>query len=509
MSELNISKEFPESYWIDSVEQDHYLQASGNHAEVVIVGGGITGITLAYLLVQEGVKVALIEANRIMHGTTGHTTAKITAQHGLIYDQFINQIGLEKAKLYYEANNEALHFIRQTIRDHRLECEFSSQKAYVYTNSAAYFEKVSQEMHAYDRLGISGGLVEELPIPVPAKLAIAMNDQAQFHPLKYLQTLAKAIIEGGGVILENAPVVDVDKGDQPKVVLKDGREITGDQLVLASHYPFYDWRGVYFSRLHAERSYVVTARTKKPYAGGMYITAESPTRSIRYTPLGQGENLLLIGGESHKTGQGKDTSKHYEALDAFTKEHFDIEEISYRWSAQDLVTLDNIPYIGRLTANQENIYVATGYAKWGMTNGTAAARLLRDSILQKQNKYEELYTPGRFNASPSIKNFIVQNADVAQELVKGKLERPERKIEDLSDDEGAAITVNGKRAGCYKDCDGKFHVVDTTCTHLGCETKWNSGERTWDCPCHGSRFSYKGEVVEGPATEPLKRIDLE
>jgi Rieske Fe-S protein len=199
--------------------------------------------------------------------------------------------------------------------------------------------------------------------------------------------------------------------------------------------------------------------------------------------------------------------EHYKALKNFAEQVFDIENTVYRWSAQDLVTLDKLPYIGELTSSQPNILVATGYRKWGMTNGTAAALLFRDIILGKENAYQHLYSPSRFYANPSLKNFLVENADVVSHLIKGKLEISDVRAEDLSNDEGAVTTVRGHRKGAYKDQEGKLHIVDTTCTHIGCEVEWNSGDRSWDCPCHGSRFSYTGEVIEGPAEKPLQKYD--
>lgn len=510
MTEFQSSPKFPESYWLASGKKSVFPQSVEDmNVDTIIVGAGITGITLAYLLVQEGVKVALIDASTITNGTTGHTTAKITTQHGLIYDKLIHQSGEEKAKWYYEANNEALQFIKETIHNQKISCDFSEQDAYVFTNSDEYIDKVQQEYDAYQKLGIPGEIVEKIPLPIEVKSAIVMKKQAQFHPVNYLSHFIEKIVEGGGIILENSPAMDVEKGDHPAIILKNGVRVSGKKVVLATHYPFYDWKGLYFARLHAERSYVVAATLKNEYPGGLYISADSPKRSIRYTPLENGESLLLIGGESHKTGQGGGTQKYYEALEAYTKSNFDIGKIAYRWSAQDLVTLDDIPYIGNLTADEPSIYVATGYAKWGMTNGTAAALLLRDKILERENRFTELYTPSRFDADPSIKNVVVQNANVAKQLIGGKLGIVEKTVDDLSINEGSVVNVNGKRAGGYKDENGVLHVVDTTCTHLGCEVNWNSGDRSWDCPCHGSRFSFTGEVMEGPAKIPLKKIDID
>jgi Rieske Fe-S protein len=257
--------------------------------------------------------------------------------------------------------------------------------------------------------------------------------------------------------------------------------------------------------MYADRSYVIAAKTKKKYPGGMYLSSNDKlSPSIRCVTI-NGEDVVLIGGGSHKTGQGKKTSEYYKALEVFGEETFGLEEIPYRWSAQDLITLDKIPYIGKLTSGQPNILVATGYRKWGMTNGTAAALILRDIVLGKKNPYKELYTPSRLHLYPSIKNVITENANVVGELIKGKLEEPHTKIKDLSNDEGAVISIQGQRKGAYRDKNGKMHIVDTTCTHIGCEVQWNDGDRTWDCPCHGSRFSYTGEVIEGPAEKPLQK----
>lgn len=501
--------QFPEPYWKDSIKLPSFPKVSHDiKTDVAIVGGGISGITTAYLLVKEGIKVTLLDAGTILNGTTGHTTAKITAQHDLIYDELIRNMGEEKAKLYYEANNNALQFIKTTVTEHKIECDLTEENAYIYTQSDEYINKLHDEFTAYEKLGIDSTYIQNIPLPLQVKAAIVMRKQAQFHPLAYLAFLVQCITEAGGEIYENTTAVDVEERTQPQVITRDGHKITCDHVISCSHFPFYDGGGFYFSRMYAERSYVLGVRTEIDYPGGMYLSAENPKRSLRYT-MNNGEKLVLIGGESHKTGQGICTIKHYEALEAFGDKTLGIKKIPYRWSAQDLVTLDKVPYIGRITSNNPNIFVATGYRKWGMTTGTAAALLLRDLIMKKDNPYSSLYTPSRFNGDRSIKNFIIQNADVAKHLIGGKLEYVLTKPEDVSNDEGAVVTVNGKRAGSYRDDKGNLHLVDTTCTHMGCEVEWNNGERTWDCPCHGSRFSIDGDVIEGPAEKPLQKIEIE
>lgn len=512
MSKIPKLPTFPESYWSGSSEElPSYSKLSNDmETDVVIVGGGITGITTAYLLTKAGLRVTLLEAGRLLSGTTAHTTAKITAQHDLLYDQLISQEGYEKAELYYNANLNGLHFIRETIQNLSIECNFMTQDAYVYTNSDHYLKKLQNEMAAYEKLGISGAYIDRIPLTaIPAKAAIIMKDQAQFHPLLYVKALVRHLIEAGCQIFEHTTATDIVKGAKPQVVSEDGHKVTCKHVATCSHFPFYDGHGFFFARMHAERSYALGIRAEIDYPGGMYISAEDPKRSIRSTAAADGKPILIIGGESHKTGQGICTINHYETLQSYAAEHFNVQEIAYRWSAQDLVTADKIPYIGPITDSSTNIFIATGFKKWGMTSSTAAAMMISDLIQEKENRYLSVFAPSRALSAKTLKNLVVDNFDVAKHLISGKLEMVHRKPDDLAPGEGAVVSVHGRRAGAYRDMDGKLHIVDTTCTHMGCEVEWNDGERSWDCPCHGSRFTHTGEVKEGPAEKPLKPIVLQ
>ncbi|MBD3917566.1 FAD-dependent oxidoreductase [Paenibacillus sp. PR3] len=497
--------EAPSSYWLESTERKQFDSLKEDiEVDVAVVGGGITGITLACLLAEEGKRVALLEAGRLVTGTTGHTTAKISAQHDLIYDELIHHIGEEKARLYYEANSEALAFIRERVSKHHIECDLVREDAYVYTTTVDNIEKIDKEWAAYQQLGIPGERVERIPFAIDTKAAIVMRDQARFHPVAYLQHLLTSFVERGGIVFENTTALSVDHGDPTSIVkTAAGHTVTCRNVVSCSHFPFYSVQGFYFARMYAERSYVLALRMKDEYPGGVYLSCDDPPRSIREVTY-NGEKLLIVGGEKHKTGQGICTIKHYEALEQFARETFGDLEIAYRWSAQDLTTLDNIPYIGHVTQNDPHALIATGYRKWGMSTGTAAALLLKDMILGAENRYEELYSPSRFYSDPSFRNFLSTNADVAKHLLAGKLEMVRRHPDTVEPGEGSVVQVNGKRAGAYREDDGTLHLVDTTCTHMGCEVEWNEGDRTWDCPCHGSRFSFKGEVLDGPAKKPLK-----
>ncbi|MFD0589553.1 FAD-dependent oxidoreductase [Paenibacillus sp. GCM10027627] len=499
---------YPESPWIASMESmPSFPKLSGDvSVDVAVIGGGISGITTAYLLAQAGLKVALLEAGKLLHGTTGHTTAKITAQHDLVYDELIRQEGMEKAQLYYGANKAGLDFIQQTVDRHNIECTLSVQDAFVYAHSDQYLTKLQEELSAYEKLGIPGEFVDRIPLPIPAKGALKMRGQAQFHPVRYLEALVKQAAHNGCQFYEHTTAVDIEKGSYPKVVTSDGHTLTCQHVAICTHFPFYDGFGFFFARMHAERSYALGIKNSLPYPGGMYLSAEEPKRSIRSAALPDGSEMIIIGGQNHKTGQGICTINHYEELQRYAGQHFEVQDIVYRWSAQDLVTGDKLPYIGRLTDSSPNLYVATGYKKWGMTTGTTAAMLISDLIMEKQTPYENLFAPSRSLSLKTLKNLVVDNFDVAKHLVGGKLQMVYRRPDDLALDEGAAVTLHGRRAGGYRDKEGKLHLVDTTCTHMGCEVEWNDGERTWDCPCHGSRFSYSGEVLEGPAEKPLKSL---
>lgn len=506
MSSSDKIPQFPKTYWREIELPTFQKLTEDITVDVAIVGAGITGITAAYLLSKEGLKVAILEAGSVLNGTTGHTTAKVTAQHGLIYDEFINHFGEENARLYFESHRNAIQFVESNVTEKGIDCDFSKEDAYIYAVTDEYKEKLETEWEAYKRLEIDGALKDSIPFDIEVKAALMMKNQAQFHPLKYLKVLLEDAVNAGCMVFENTTATDIEDDDlQPKVVTKSGFKVTCNQVIIASHFPFYDLPGLYFARMYADRSYAIGIKTDKEYPGGMYISADSPTRSIRYTPI-NGEKLIIIGGENHKTGQGIDTIQHFEALEAFAEEVFGIKEYDYRWSAQDLVTLDKLPYIGPITSAREHILVATGFKKWGMTTGTVAGRLLADYVMNNENPYKELYSPSRFHADPDLKSLVSTNVDVAKHLIKGKLEIIPCDPDDLTDGEGSVVMYKGKRAGAYKDENGKLYVVDTTCTHLGCECEWNHAEKTWDCPCHGSRYAYSGDVIEGPAKKALKLL---
>lgn len=476
--------------------------------EIAIVGGGITGITTAYLLAKAGKKVTLIESDVLLNGTTGHTTAKVTAQHGLIYHELIKHFGEEEASLYYQAQMSALDSIEEWINKYEIDCDWVKEDAYLFSTSQKGAHKLEKEYEAYQTLGIPGGTDNSLPFDIETTKSLSMKNQARFHPLKYLTALVEEFTKMGGEIYEHTKATDVKEKDRIEVETGDGYTVACEKLISCSHFPFYDGKGLYFSRMYAERSYVIAIEPEKDVPEGMYLSIDEPKRSIRTADY-NGTSILLIGGESHKTGQGVDTSFHYNALEEFAAETFGVKKKWFQWSAQDLTTLDKVPYIGPITRNNDRVFIATGFRKWGMTNGTLAAKLISAYVLEEKSLFHELFKPSRFKSDPSMKQFISQNFDVATHLVDGKLELVADRPKSLKSGEGMVVQWRGERAGAYRDEEGKLHVLDTTCTHMGCEVEWNSGDHTWDCPCHGSRFSYDGAVVEGPAKQPLMKIAIE
>lgn len=501
--------QFPESLWRDTTGLPSFPKLAEDHVtDVAIVGAGITGITAAYLLSKAGCKVTLLEAGALLAGTTGFTSAKISAQHGMIYHDLLKHFGGEQARAYFQSHSETLEWMLATAGELDLSCGIQREPAYLYApqGDGKTLKQLEKEFKAYEKLGLPGEWLDNVPLPLLAGGAIRLPEQARFHPLQYLKGLLQAVLDQGGVVYEHTMIGEkVDKDDRLTLYTEGGgHQIRCRHAISASHFPFYDGGALYFSRLHAERSYCLAFEPETAFEGGMYLSAGEPTRSLRAVEW-NGRNLVIAGGDNHKTGQGICTFGHYENLELFAGELLGIKRIPYRWSAQDLITLDRVPYIGR-AAEDEEIYIATGYGKWGMTGGTLAARMITDQILRRPNPYNALYDPSRFKANPGIKNFIVQNVNVAKELVAGKVEIVRRKTGELGPDEGAVVFHDGKRIGAYRDPEGKLHLVDRTCTHLGCECEWNDGDRSWDCPCHGSRFSYEGEVLEGPATVPLTKL---
>ena len=494
------------SVWIETgPAQPVFDELAGDVvADVAVIGGGIVGITTALLLTEAGAGVALLEADRLAHGVTGHTTAKVTSQHGLIYARLRSRFGLDGARTYADANETALAWIADRVERDRIDCDFRRRAAYVYATSSSERAQVEAETEAAAAAGLPAGMAEAVPLPFATDGAERFDDQAEFHVRRYLLALVDALAAGGCRIFEGTRAVEVDSHEQPAVVKTAGGRVVADQVVVATHYPFLD-RSLAFARVHPERSYALVCRIAGTPPDGMLISAGSPTRSVRAVPV-DGEELLLVGGEGHRTGTGGDTEERYRRLEAFAREHWDVRSVEYRWSAQDNTTVDHVPYVGRLSPREQRVFMATGFAKWGMTGGTAAALLLADLLTGRENPWAALLDPSRLTLRASAPRLVKENLQAGLRFVGDRVTKPAlRPAEELAAGEGDIVRLNGERVAAYRDDDGALHAVSPTCTHLGCQVNFNAAERSWDCPCHGSRFAPDGSVLQGPAVHRLER----
>ena len=476
-------------------------------ADVAVLGGGIVGITTALLLREAGLDVVLLEADRLAHGVSGHTTAKVTSQHGLVYARLRARFGAEGARTYAEANQAALEWIADRVASDAIECDFRRRPAYAYVTSERSRGKLEDEARAADEAGLPAWLAETVPLPFDLEAAVRFDNQAEFHAGRYLGALADRLAAAGARVFEHTRAVEVIN-DGDRVVKTPGGDVTAGHVVVATHYPFLD-RSLAFARVSPQRSYAILCRIAGALPEGMFISGDSPSRSVRAVPL-EGEELLLVGGEGHKPGTGGDTRVRYRRLEAFAREHWDVRSVDYRWSAQDNTTLDGVPYVGPLTPWDGRVLMATGFAKWGMTGGTAAAIILADRVQDKENAWAGLFDPSRLTLRASARRFLTENAQVGLRFVGDRLMKPGlRSLEELRPGEGDIVRHDGEKVAAFRDDDGTVTAVAPVCTHLGCQVNFNAAERSWDCPCHGSRFAVDGSVLHGPAVHRLERKPIE
>lgn len=454
-------------------------------AETVVIGAGMAGILTAYFLHRHGNDVIVLEADEVGSGQTGNTTAKITSQHGLIYNKLLQNQGIEFARLYAKANEEAIRSYKTLIDKEKISCDFEKKPAYLYTKKN--FHDLMVEGEIANRLGISTALVMETDLPFEIEGALCFEHQAQFHPLKFLYALAEKlpVYEHTKVLKVEGNIVETEKGN-----------IKAKNVVFAVHYPFVNRPGYYFLRMHQERSYALAVEGAGQL-NGMYLGIDEDGLSFRGY-----EDLLIIGGQGHRTGENP-FGGQYERLYGEAKKFFGGVTEKARWSAQDCITLDDIPYVGNFSKSTPDWYVATGFRKWGMTGSMAAAKLLTDKILGRENEYEKLLSPQRKLVSQSRKNFVYDSLYSGVHLSKRIFKSAKEDIGDLQPGHGGIVEYKGKKAGAYKTEDGEIFLVDIKCPHLGCQLEWNAEEKTWDCPCHGSRFDYMGELINNPAQEGI------
>ena len=503
-----MAKELPgkaASLWLETTPTtSHPPLQEGLEVDVAIIGGGIAGITTAWFLKRAGKKVAVLESRRILEGVTGFTTAKVTSQHQLIYAELIKKFGEDGARTYAQSNQAALGFMRDLVATEKIDCDWEEQSAYAYAESPDDVDSLKEEEQAALSLGLPARFATDSSLPYDIAGALVFDGQAQFHPRKYLLHLAEAIPGDGSYIFEDTRVTGLEQGPECVVETERGNARAAN-VVVATNMPIFD-RGFFFTKVHPERSYVVTADWDGAEAfEGMYISVGSKTRSIR-TMVYDGRHIIQVGGEGHKTGQELDTDERYLNLESWARERFGVTNFLHHWSTQDCVSIDKVPYVGRLTRGSSNVSVATGFGKWGMTGGTVAGMLLSDDILDKENEWASLYDAKRVHPTPTTaKEFTQENLNVAQHFVGDRLSHPQQQdADELAPGQGGIVKVGGHKSAAYRDENGNLHAFSHVCTHLGCHVRWNEAETSFDCPCHGSRFDRYGKVIQGPAVKDLE-----
>lgn len=499
------------SLWIETTKDDLKLNELNKNEEtdICVIGAGLFGLTTAYYLSKFGKKVTVIEKGKIGEKVSGNTTGKITSQHGLFYDHLISDYGEDFARKYLEANEKAIENIKKIISKEEINCDFEEKDAYVYTTKQDEIQNIEKEVEAVKKIGKEAEFVTEIKnFPFKIKGAIKFKNQSQFHVRKYMIGLCKSILAQNNKIYENTTAIEVEKSLDGYIVHTDKGEISANEIVLATHFPILNFPGFYFTKMYQNTSYLIAIETNQKTPEGMFIGAEEPHYSFR-TAKYNGKDILLIGGSEHKTGEAVATNEKYKELEDFAKKYYQECNVLFKWNTRDCISLDKIPYIGEFSTFMKKVYVGTGFKKWGMTSSNVAACIVTDKILGKENEYEEIFNSKRIKPIKNrweMKNMI-QNT--VNNLVFDKFRIEPFGIDQIENDNGAIIEKDNEILGVYKDISGKIYAVKPICSHLGCLLSWNNTDKTWDCPCHGSRFDYMGKNIYEPAIKGLEVVKFE
>ena len=496
------------SLWQETVNPNQELSRTYNNTvfDVAIVGGGITGITLALSLQRQGKRCVVFEARNLCFGTTGGTTAHINTVMDNPYPVMIKDFGLEGAQIVARAAKDAIGLIESNVAEYNIDCGFEKVNAYLFSQDEKQTSELNDIYAACNEVGVTAEVAHEIPVPINFRKAIEIPGQAKFHPTRYVLALAKVFEEIGGVILEQCRVTDIEEGEVISIQTTLDK-FQARTLVYATHIP--PGINLLHLRCPAYRSYAMAVKLKdQDYPQDLAYDMYDPYHYYRTQEI-DGQKYLIAGGEDHKTGENSNTNKSFLQLESHIRSHFNVAEISHRWSSQYFEPVDGLPYIGKLPGANENVLVATGYGGNGMTYSHVAVLELSELILMKASRYSELFSPGRIKPVAGFTEFVKHNTDVVGQFI-GKWFATERleQLSSLSADEGKVVKLNNETMALYKEETGALHAVNPTCTHMKCAVAWNAAEKSWDCPCHGARYSVDGEVLTGPADANLELIEL-
>lgn len=470
--------------------------------DVAIIGGGITGITAASHLIKAGKGVAIIEAEKIGGVTTGYSTGNLYIAVQPFYQNIVSKFNLETAKTIAHSRKFAIDYIEKNVREKNINCHFSRRPWYGYT---ADHERISlaREVEIFNKMEIPIEYVNELPLPFKFSKAVKISNQGRFNPLQYVISMAEDLAKQGCLIFENSRVINIDEKDNCILTTKNAK-IKAKKVLMATHIPV----GINLAQMFTApyRSYVVAVRVQDNiYPEGHFWDLDRPPHATcTHAEFNENPELLMVAGSHHKVGQSKDSLIQYKELETFLRKHFKVSEIAYQWSAQHYQSADNVPYIGLANRGAKHTYMATGYFADGLIYGTLAGIIIGDLILENKNPLTETYQSNRFDPISSLAFLVKENTNVFMQYLKDYPLFNSEKYKDIKPGEGKVIEINNEKCGVSRDKNNKLHVVSAVCTHMKCIVGWNNAEMTWDCPCHGSRFTQTGEVIEGPANDNLE-----
>lgn len=469
--------------------------------DVAVVGGGIVGVTTARFLADAGLEVALVEARRIGEEVTGKSTAKITSQHNITYKVIRSKFGEEGAATYAEANEAGLARIVELAERHSIECNIERKPAYTFTQDAAHVGEIEEEAELARRLGLPASLTRETGLPFEVKAAMRWDNQAQFHPVRYVKGLAGTLEKDGVRVFEDSRVVDWS-GDY---VATDRARVKARHVVMATHLPLGQ-TGLFYAENFPHMHPVIVGRADAGRVpDGMYINVENPRYSLRGHREADGAQWMIFAGTSFKHGHVDEERANFAEIERFARQHFGVEA-EYRWTNEDYKPMDHAPFVGWSSGSAGAVLVATGFNAWGITNGTAAAMILSDIVTDRDNPWADFFDARRIKPVAGGKEFVKGQAEVAGHLVGGYLASKPKSFDELGNGEGAVLKIDGHNVAGYRDEAGRLHAVSAVCTHMGCLVGWNETDRSWDCPCHGSRFEPDGTIIHGPAVKPLAPV---
>jgi glycine/D-amino acid oxidase-like deaminating enzyme/nitrite reductase/ring-hydroxylating ferredoxin subunit len=466
--------------------------------DVAVIGGGIVGITTARALKDLGYTVAVIEALRVGRQVTGQSTAKVTSQHKIIYHSLQSKFGKRLAGLYAEAQQTALRKIEHFITAHQIDCDYEKKPAYVYTCSEKHVGAIENEAKAAKECGLPASLVRETGLPFDVRAALRFDNQAQFHPIKYVVGLAQTIPGDGCHVYENSRAVDW----QPTKVSTSAGSVSARRVVMATHLPLGQV-GWFYAKAHPYAEPVIAAKVGRA-PDGMYINTEQPTHSFRTHTRETGEVYGIAVGTRFKPGDTQAERRNFDEIEKWLSAHFEAGPIMCRWVNEDYTSIDRAPFVGWSSSPPDAYLMATGFGAWGISNGTAAGLMLADLAADRNNPWLEVFEARRTKPIGGGTRFLAENLGIAAHLIGGYLARKPKALDDLALGEAAVLRIHGENIAAFKDDGGRVYAVSAACSHMGCLVGWNATDRTWDCACHGSRFSLTGEVVHGPATMPLR-----